>query len=105
MDKVVKYEIVTEKNVYFPGDIVRGHVTLTTSAPIECKGVRLMFEGRGHSYFVTGSGDDGEVRDMTKYYLQYKRTIWGKLYQTPVIDNAGENVCYGAPWSPGMYVI
>ena len=103
--RISEYSVTLEKSVYFPGESVRGKVRLCTTAPIDCRGVRAKMEGIGHSHFFTGSGDNREEHSYTKKYVEYKKTIWGKVYATPVINNSGENLCYGAPWAPGIIFI
>jgi hypothetical protein len=97
---VSNYSITLEKSLYFPNEIVRGQVHVQTSQPINCRGVRIMFEGRSYCHWSTGSGDNRKDYYGSKTYMRYKRTVWGQLYTTPVLDNAGENALFGPPWAP-----
>ena len=82
--RISEYSVTLEKFVYFPGELVRGRLRLCTNAPINCRGVRTNIEGIGHSYFITEAGDNRRERhSYTKKYVEYKRTIWGKVYATP----------------------
>jgi hypothetical protein len=62
-------------------------------------------QGLGHCHWVTGSRDERRHHSRTKHYVNSKRTFYGKVYKTPVIDDAGANAIYGPPWCPDEGVL
>ncbi len=79
---------------------MQGTLYLSIQQPIKCRGVRVHIQGKGHSRFITGSGDDKETRTHTQYYTNCKRTVFGNVHKTPVINEAGANAIFGPPWAP-----
>lgn len=73
--------------------------------PIKCRGVRVHIQGKGHSRFITGSGDNQETRTHTQFYTNCKRTVFGNVHKTPVINEAGANAIFGPPWAPDEGVL
>ncbi len=78
---------------------------IKTTKDIKCRGIRVALTGKGHCYFVTGSGDNREERTHTQLYASCKKTVWGNVFKTPVMDEAGENVVFGPPWAPDEGVL
>ena len=54
----------------------------------------------GRSHIVRGSGDDRQDFYHNQVYAHSKKTIWGSVFKTRVIDEGGENVVFGTPWCP-----
>ncbi len=54
---------------------------------------------------MTGSGDNKETRTHSQLYASHKKTVWGNVYKTPIIDEAGENAVFGPPWAPDEGVL
>lgn len=65
----------------------------------------MQLKGEGHCEFVTGSGDNKQRHSHTKLYANTKRTFYGTVYKTPVLENAGANAIYGPPWCPDEGVL
>lgn len=99
-DKIEKYEIVLEKEVFFPGEMVKGSLLLSTKKEMSCKGVRLELIGIGKCRFTTGSGDNQETRQNEMYYCHDRLTVWGKLFTTQTIEGGGSDPVFNPPWLP-----
>lgn len=67
---------------------------------IKCRGIRITMKGKGRSRFTTGSGMNRLTHSKTQVYCQVKRTVWGSVEKTPVLEEAGENAVFGPPWAP-----
>eukprot|EP01031_Cornospumella_fuschlensis_P043415 gene43415-53073_t len=95
-----RFQIQLERNIFFPGEVIKGNLILHCSTPIKCRGVRMHLQGQGTCNFTTGSGDDKQHHSHTQYYSNCKRTVFGTVHKTAVIRNAGANAIFGPPWSP-----
>ena len=75
-------------------------MTIRTRQNISCRGIRVTLNGKGHSYFHTGSGKNRQMHEHTQIYTTCKRTVWGNVMKTPIQQDAGENAIFGPPWAP-----
>jgi hypothetical protein len=105
MREIDRFEIVTDKPCYFAGETLRANVHLRTRAPIKCRNVRADCRGEGHCSFVTGSGDNREVRRHTSSYWRETHTLWGPFHRTEEIQDAGTHAIFGSPWAPNEGVM
>lgn len=102
MAKVFRIEL--EKGVYFPGETVRGRVVLETTAPIQCRAIRVWLQGKGHAHIIRRCFN-AEHYYHTHFYANCRKTVFGHLLKTPIVDEAGSDVIYGPPWAPDEGVV
>ncbi len=100
-----RFHISLEKSIYFPGEIIKGNLHLITSQPIKCRGLRVHIQGKGHCRFTHHNGEKTEVCTNTQFYTNCRRTFYGNVHMTPVIDEAGSNAIFGPPWAPDEGVL
>ncbi len=62
-------------------------------------------QGKGYCHFVTRHGDNTEHHYHTQFYTNCRRTFFGNVNKTPVINEAGENAIFGPPWAPDEGVL
>ena len=105
LGKVKKYEISTERDIYWLGEVVRGTLKLSTSQRIECRGVRLEFGGDSFIHWHTGSGDDRNDYYGRKKYFSHRQTCYGNFYRTLLKDGCGENCIFGETAGDGDLTI
>jgi hypothetical protein len=74
---------------------VRGTLTLRTSAPIECRGVRLEFSCKSSVHWVERHGDDTVDYYGDKKYCSLRQTVWGNFYSTLVKNECGADCFFG----------
>jgi len=126
---VQDFGIVLRKpsGIFVPGEVVEGQVILTTSQPIVCRGLRVLLQHKAavhwcvpseRSRAVTralatsdsrrraissrhvGEGDNRTDYDGQRFYARERRTVWGVVFKTEVIDNAGANCVFGSANAP-----
>lgn len=95
-----RFQIELEKDVYFPGELVKGNLIVETTTDLKCRGIRIGVQGEGYGHCSRGKQEDRKDYYNRKYYCFCIKTMWGKLHKTPVIEEAGENALFGSPWSP-----
>eukprot|EP00966_Prymnesium_polylepis_P069824 1623616-Prymnesium_polylepis.1 len=104
-DKIQSFAVSFDKQAYFAGETLRARVTLKTTGPITCRGVRADIKGKGYCRFTSGSGDNKETHTHAVDYWRETHTLWGPFHRTEEIDEAGENAIFGSPWSPNEGVM
>lgn len=67
---------------------------------MKCRGVRVHVQGKGYCHFTTSSGENTNHHTHTQFYTNCRRTFFGNVNKTPVIQEAGENAIFGPPWAP-----
>lgn len=95
-----RFEISLKGSVFLPGDTIKGVLHVETNKDITCRALRIRMRGEGHSYFVTGSGKHRKLRTGSKVYVNSRKDLWGHMYKTQVLDNAGTTAVFGCPWDP-----
>ena len=103
--KIQQFTIAMDKPAYFAGEVMQAAVTLVTTEPIECRGIRADVRGEGSSRFITGSGDNKETRTHKSTYWRETHTLWGPFHRTEEIDDAGTHAIFGSPWAPNEGVL
>eukprot|EP01039_Chlorochromonas_danica_P010619 gene10620-11768_t len=98
--KPQRFQISLERDLYFPGETIKGQIDILCSIPIKCRGVRIHLQGKGSCYFETGSGDNRQSHSHKQFYSNCKRTVFGNVHKTAVIRDAGSNAIFGPPWAP-----
>ncbi len=80
-------------------------IVRSSSEKSKCKEISVCVTGKGHTKFKTGSGEDEETHYHSQIYANCKNTVWGNVYSTPVLDDAGENAVFGSQWAPDEGVL
>ena len=78
---------------------------MKTTTDIKCKGIRVHLQGTGRGHIIRGSGDDRKDFYHSQIYANCRRTVWGPIHKTPVVNEAGTDVIYGPPWAPDEGVL
>lgn len=95
-----KIELKRASRVFIPGEVVEGDLVLETTAPIPCRGLRMQLEHKSVIHWHTGSGDDRRDYHGERVYARERRTVWGNVFTTPVLGDAGSNCVWGSPMAP-----
>lgn len=76
--KLKSIRINLERNFYFPGETVRGHVIINTNKPYEIENIILEFISQSYVYFIETYGETVYV-DQSSYHYSDRQVI---LYRT-----------------------
>jgi hypothetical protein len=60
--------------------------------------VRAHLRGRGYTYIREGKNN--KTFTNSRFYANTRRTVFGNVSKTPVLNNCGKNAVFGSPWSP-----
>jgi hypothetical protein len=126
---VTDFRIELAKYVYVPGEAVHGTLHLSTDAPVECRGLHIRLEHKSEIHWHSGEGDkrkdyhaeqvrpqpraaqlaalvlrspalDLTMPPSTQRYGLEQRTVWGTVFKTVPVLNAGANCVWGSIWAP-----
>jgi hypothetical protein len=100
--KIRQFTITYDKPAYFAGEVMQATVTLVTTGPIQCRGVRANVRGEGFAVIGLDAKDRKTHRST---YWKETHTLWGPFHRTEEIDEAGENAIFGSPWAPNEGVL
>ncbi len=102
MVKLDNYKIKLDKPIYFPGEVVTGTLNVTNSKEVNCRGIRVHLQGKGHTHFIHNGS---QYCNHTQFYTNCKRTVYGNVHKTPIVHEAGSNAIFGPPWAPDEGVL
>ncbi|XP_013786475.2 arrestin domain-containing protein 4-like [Limulus polyphemus] len=78
MDYIREFDIRLEKEMYYAGETLVGHVILDTVENFKLKAIRVLLRGKAHAEWkVVVSGDRRTVKD-DQVFLDSRSVIWGK---------------------------
>ncbi|XP_058809349.1 arrestin domain-containing protein 3-like isoform X2 [Phymastichus coffea] len=78
MDNISEFDIKLEKEVYYAGETIRGHVILHTSENFKLRSMRLAVRGQAHAEWkVLVSGERRNVKD-DQYFVDERTVVWGQ---------------------------
>uniref|UniRef100_T1HCV7 Arrestin C-terminal-like domain-containing protein n=1 Tax=Rhodnius prolixus TaxID=13249 RepID=T1HCV7_RHOPR len=78
MDYIREFDIRLEREMYYAGEVLSGHVLLNTVENFKLKSVRVMLRGKAHvEWKVVVSGDRRTLRD-DQYIIDDRAVIWGQ---------------------------
>ena len=73
------FKIAIENDLYFPGSIVKGFLSITTNASY-CGNLSIKLEGKSCS-----TGQRNNI--FHKRYAFCKRVLWGEIFVTPIFES------------------
>ncbi|XP_023232199.1 arrestin domain-containing protein 2-like isoform X2 [Centruroides sculpturatus] len=83
MDYIREFDIRLEKEMYYAGEILVGHVILDTVENFKLKAIRVLLRGKAHAEWkVVVSGDRRTVKD-DQVFIDDRDVIWGKESSLP----------------------
>ncbi len=68
--------IQTEKDSFYPGEKVKGVLSVNVPKPMRARKVLLSFEGKEHVLIVVGSGKHRQVFTEDNYIINEKIDVW-----------------------------
>ncbi|XP_071442765.1 arrestin domain-containing protein 2-like [Hetaerina americana] len=78
MDYIREFDIRLEREMYYAGETLAGHVVLDTVENFKLRAVRVVLRGKAHAEWkVVVSGDRRTVKD-DQYFIDDRTIIWGK---------------------------
>ncbi|XP_046669540.1 arrestin domain-containing protein 3-like [Homalodisca vitripennis] len=78
MDYIREFDIRLDREMYYAGEVLAGHVLLDTVENFKLRSVRVVLRGKAHAEWkVVVSGDRRTVRD-DQYFIDDRAIIWGK---------------------------
>ncbi|XP_042908083.1 arrestin domain-containing protein 2 [Parasteatoda tepidariorum] len=78
MDYIREFDIRLEKEMYYAGEVLSGHVILDTVENFKLKAIRVLLRGKAHAEWkVVVSGDRRTVKD-DHAFIDDRAVIWGK---------------------------
>ncbi|XP_047737325.1 arrestin domain-containing protein 3 [Hyalella azteca] len=78
MDAIREFDIRLEREMYYAGEILQGHVVLDTIESFKVRAIRVILRGKAHAEWkVMVSGDRRTVKD-DQYFIDDRSVIWGK---------------------------
>ncbi|XP_063230472.1 arrestin domain-containing protein 2-like isoform X2 [Bacillus rossius redtenbacheri] len=78
MDYIREFDIRLEREMYYAGETLAGHVVLDTVENFKLRAVRVVLRGKAHAEWkVVVSGDRRTVKD-DQYFLDDRTIIWDK---------------------------
>ncbi|KAH9423468.1 hypothetical protein DERP_003747 [Dermatophagoides pteronyssinus] len=85
MDYIRQFDIRLEKEMYYPGECLTGHVILNTLENFKLKAIRVILRGKAQAEWkVIVSGDRRTVKD-DQIFIEDRCSIWGKDGETGVL--------------------
>ncbi|KAI8491395.1 hypothetical protein Bbelb_310280 [Branchiostoma belcheri] len=80
MGKLQQFSITFDENkdVFWAGECVKGHVVVQAAEDMKMKGLWLLFYGHSHVEWERGSGDDTITYKATETYFHHEVTLFGK---------------------------
>ncbi|XP_054161539.1 arrestin domain-containing protein 3-like [Oppia nitens] len=78
MDYIQQFDIRLEREMYYAGETLTGHVILDTNENFKLKAIRVLLRGKAHSEWkVVVSGERRTVKD-DQVFVDERTTIWDK---------------------------
>ncbi|XP_064625332.1 arrestin domain-containing protein 3-like isoform X2 [Lineus longissimus] len=78
MDYIKRFDIELEKEVYYAGEKLKGHVLVENIENIKIKGIRVNLRGKAHvEWKIMRSGERRTVKE-DHHFLEDKAVVWGK---------------------------
>ncbi|KAL3228663.1 hypothetical protein MRX96_023795 [Rhipicephalus microplus] len=78
MDYIREFDIRLEKEMYYAGEILSGHIIVNTVENFKLRAIRVMLRGKAHAEWkVVVSGDRRTVKD-DQVFIDDRAIIWGK---------------------------
>ncbi|XP_029346115.1 arrestin domain-containing protein 3-like isoform X2 [Acyrthosiphon pisum] len=78
MDYIREFDIRLDKEMFYAGEILEGHVVLDTIENFKLKTVRIVLRGKAHAEWqVLVSGDRSAIKD-DQYFIDNRSLIFGK---------------------------
>ncbi|XP_046752700.1 arrestin domain-containing protein 3-like [Diprion similis] len=78
MDHISEFDIRLEKEAYYAGETIHGHVILHTTENFKLRSIRVSLRGQAHAEWkVLVSGDRRSVKD-DQYFVDERLVIWGQ---------------------------
>lgn len=78
MDYIREFDIKLEKEMYYAGETLSGHVVLDTIENFKLRAIRVGLRGKAHTEWkIVVSGDRQTVKD-DQTFIDERLTIWGK---------------------------
>ncbi|KAI2811243.1 hypothetical protein BLOT_002416 [Blomia tropicalis] len=85
MDYIRQFDIRLEKEMYYPGESLLGHVILHTVENFKLKAIRVIMRGKAEAEWkVIVSGDRRTVKDE-QTFIDDRNIIWGKEGETSIL--------------------
>ncbi|XP_014210809.1 arrestin domain-containing protein 3-like [Copidosoma floridanum] len=77
MDNISEFDIKLEKEIYYAGEVIHGHVILHTTENFKLRSMRLSLRGQAHAEWkISVSGDRRSVKD-DQYFVDERIVVWG----------------------------
>ncbi|XP_077499011.1 arrestin domain-containing protein 3-like [Amblyomma americanum] len=78
MDYIREFDIRLEKEMYYAGETLAGHIIVNTVENFKLRAIRVMLRGKAHAEWkVVVSGDRRTVKD-DQVFIDDRAVIWGK---------------------------
>ncbi|XP_050523902.1 arrestin domain-containing protein 3-like isoform X2 [Daktulosphaira vitifoliae] len=78
MDYIREFDIRLDKEMFYAGEILEGHVVLDTIENFKLKTMRIVLRGKAHAEWqILVSGDRSAVKD-DQYFIDNRSLIFGK---------------------------
>lgn len=78
MDYIREFDIRLEKEMFYAGEVLTGHIFLNTLENFKLRAIRIVLRGKAHAEWkVVVSGDKRTVKD-DQYFIDERSIIWGK---------------------------
>ncbi|GAB1610691.1 uncharacterized protein LOC115223663 [Argonauta hians] len=78
MDYISKFDIEIDRDVYYAGEKLTGHIVVQNSENLKVQGIRLTLRGKVHiEWKIMRTGERRTVK-QDHYYVDDKTVIWGK---------------------------
>ena len=81
LNKPDEFKIVIENDLYFPGSIVKGVLSINTRSSIHCGNLSIKLEGKS----CTNRKSNNIC--YTRRYAFCKRVLWGEIFTTPIFES------------------
>uniref|UniRef100_A0A061SK25 Arrestin-like N-terminal domain-containing protein n=1 Tax=Tetraselmis sp. GSL018 TaxID=582737 RepID=A0A061SK25_9CHLO len=97
-----------QREIFFPGDTVRGVVTVQLAESLECSSFYVELLGRSSSRNLNQTNHNFSRLDIAKRQRTYayeRKTLWGRVIKTSTILGAGDTAFFGPPWAPREGVV
>ena len=82
LNKPDAFKIVIESDLYFPGSIVKGVLSINTINTVHCGNLSIKLEGK--SCCTTRERNN---IFYNRRYAYCKRVLWGEIFTTPIFES------------------
>lgn len=81
LNKPDAFKIVIESDLYFPGSVVKGVLSINTRNTVHCGNLSIKLEGKSYTT------SKRNYTFNTRRYAYCKRVLWGEIFTTPIFES------------------